>query len=412
MELDLLAALGIAVGLGLLVGLERERAESEMAGIRTFPLITIFGALSAALGGVYGGWVPAAGLLAVAAMLVMANVVKLEAGTRDPGATTEAAALVMFGVGAALVAGYTTPAIATGGGVAVLLHWKRPLHAVVRGIDYGELKAIMRLALIALVILPVLPDRAYGPLAVLNPFEIWLMVVLIVGISMAAYVAYQLFGAKAGTLAAGLLGGLISSTAATVGYSRRTRHSPDLAPAAAVMITIASGVVFARVLLEVGVVAPGLLPVIGPPLAAMLGLFAVLSTAAYLLARRGLASPSEPGPPSDLRAAIVFGLLYAAVLLGVAAARRYLGETGLYAVATLSGLTDVDAITLSTAQMVRAARIEPDTGWRLILVGALANVAFKGAAVAVLGTRALFGRVAVWFGLALAGGLAILFLWP
>src|SRR5690606_28366923 len=107
-----------------------------------------------------------------------------------------------------------------------------------------------------------------------------------------------------------------------------------------------------------------------------------------------------------------FGLLYAVVLLGIAAARRYLDQSALYGVALLSGLTDVDAITLSTAQLVRASRLDPATGWRLILVGALANGVFKGAAVAVLGTRALFARVAVWFGLAIAAGLAILILWP
>lgn len=404
--------LAIALGLGLLVGLERQRAHSAMGGIRTFPLLTMLGVFAGTLGMTYGGWIPGAAMLGVAALTVMSNVAKLEAGKRDPGATTEVAALLMFAVGVALPVGYTIPAVATGAGVALLLHWKGPLHAIAQRMDPDEFKAIMRLALIGLVILPVLPDRTFGPFAVLNPFEIWLMVVLIVGISLAAYLAYRLFGARAGTLAGGALGGLISSTAATVSYARRTRKTPELATAAAVMITIASGVVFARVLFEVSVVAPSLLPQLGPPLAAMLALFAVIASIAYFAWRGRLASPPDADPPSDLRAAIAFGLLYAAVLMGVAAARRYLGAGGLYAVSALSGLTDVDAITLSTTQLVRAERIAPDTGWRLILVGALSNLVFKGAAAAILGTRALFLRVAMWFGFALAGGIAILIFWP
>ena len=148
----------LAGGLGLLVGMQREWTKGVLAGIRTFPLITVFGALSALLAERFGGWTVAAALLSLAGMVVIGNVTKLQKGDIDPGLTTEMAMLVMFGVGAAVVVGYTALAIATGGSVAVLLHWKRPLHRLVHRIGANDFRAIIRLVVIALVILPVLPN--------------------------------------------------------------------------------------------------------------------------------------------------------------------------------------------------------------------------------------------------------------
>ena len=413
MELSLLHHLAIALGLGLLVGLQREFAASDLAGIRTFPLITVFGTLSGALAQQFGGWVLGAGVLAVAGLIAMGNFIKLRSGDVDPGVTTEVAVLVMYGVGAILSAGQTTAAVVTGGGVAVLLHWKRPLHDLVTRIGQADARAIFRLALIALVILPLLPDRTFGPYGVLNPFSIWLMVVLIVGISMGAYVAYKLLGRRSGTLVAGLMGGLISSTATSVSLARQSRVAVSEAGAGAVVIVIASTVVFGRVLFEVAIITPAQLGAIAPPLIAMMFVMVALSAVSYLTSRTSFErAEQEQEPPSELGAAIVFGLLYAAVLLGVAAAKANFGESGMYVVAGLSGLTDMDAITLSTSQLVRSGDLGVATGWRLILVGALANLVFKGAIVVVLGTRKLASRVLTLFGLGMAAGIALLLLWP
>jgi uncharacterized membrane protein (DUF4010 family) len=413
MELSLLHQLGIAVGLGLLVGLQREFAASDLAGIRTFPLITVFGTLSGALATELGGLILGAGLLAIAALIVVGNVIKLRTGGADPGITTEVAVLLMYGVGAALAAGYTTPAIVTGGGVAVLLHWKSPLHDLVMRIGQADAQAIFRLALIALVILPLLPNRAFGPYAVLNPFNIWLMVVLIVGISMGAYVAYKLLGRRSGALVAGLMGGLISSTATSVSLARRSRTAASEVGTGAVVVVIASTVVFARVLFEIAVIIPAQITAMAPPLVAMMLVMVVLSAGLYLTSRGSFEQAAqEHEPPSELGAAIVFGLLYAAVLLGVAAGKANFGQAGMYVVAGLSGLTDMDAITLSTAQLVRSGDLGHATGWRLVLVGALANLVFKGALVAALGHPRLASRIATVFGVALAAGIALLFLWP
>lgn len=178
--------LGIASGLGLLVGLQREWVQREAAGIRTFALITIFGTVAGIICNVqpsFGPWPIFAGILAVAALMVMMNIGRLRSGEEHPGPTTEAAALVMFGVGVLLALHQIGPAVCISGGVAVLLQWKKPMHDFVGRIGKEDMRAIFRLVLIALVVLPMLPNRNYGPYNVLNPFHIWLMVVLIVGIS-------------------------------------------------------------------------------------------------------------------------------------------------------------------------------------------------------------------------------------
>jgi uncharacterized membrane protein (DUF4010 family) len=404
--------LGMALLLGLLVGLQRERAEPAMAGIRTFPLITMLGTVCALLGLRYGGWIVGAGLLAVAALFVIGNFARLKAGDIDPGLTTEMAALLMFGVGAYLVVGPLPAAVAVGGLVAVLLQLKKPMHRFVAAIGEADITAIMRFALITLVILPVLPNRVYGPFDVLNPFKIWLMVVLIVGISLCGYVAYKLFGPKAGTLLGGLIGGLISSTATTVSIARRARGAAASAELAAVVVMIASTTVFIRVLIEIGAVAGGKFVALAPPLAAMFCACALISGGALYLLRSRPAELPVHGNPAELGAALSFGALYAVVILAVAAAKTHFGAAGLFVVAILSGMTDMDAITLSTAQLVADGRLDPANGWRAILAASMSNLLFKGVMAGVLGGRALFGRVAALFGLALLAGAAILFFWP
>src|SRR5215203_67410 len=404
--------LAVALGLGLLVGLQRERADSAIAGIRTFALITLFGALAAQLGRVFGGWVVAAGLLVVAAFVVSGNLVRLRKGEAEPGQTTELAAVLMYGIGAWVVVGAMPVAVALGGTVAVLLHLREPLHRLVGRIGEGDLKAIMQFVVIALVILPILPDQAFGPYGVLNPYQIWWMVVLIVGLSLLGYVAFKLFGSGAGTVLSGVLGGAISSTATTVTYARRTREAPESSRLAALVVMIASTVVFVRLLVEVALVARGRFLELAPPLAAMLGVAVALSLAAWLAGRREKAEPPEAGNPAELKSALVFGALYAVILLAVAFAQERFGKAGLFTVAALSGLTDVDAITLSTARLVSGGGLDPGTGWRAILLAALSNLVFKAGLVAVLGSWRMFGRIAVLFGAALAAGGLIFWFWP
>jgi uncharacterized membrane protein (DUF4010 family) len=392
--------------------LQRESAASRLAGVRTFPLITILGTVCALLAQAFGGWIIALGLLALAGIILTGKIVALKEGDLDPGLTTEVAMLLMFSVGAYLVIGHRTVAIAIGGGVAVLLQFKGQLHGIVARLGEKDLKAIMQFALISLVILPVLPDRTYGPFAVLNPRNIWWMVVLIVGLSLSGYISYKFFGEQAGIVLGGILGGVISSTATTVSYARRTAKAPESSGLAAVAVMIASTVVFARLLLEIAAVAPSFWPVAGPPLLVMLALFAAFSAALWLGDRNKPHEMPEQENPSQLKSALLFGLLYAVALLAVAAVKERFGHEGLYVVAGLSGLTDVDAITLSTSQLVKANRLGASDGWRLILLATMSNLVFKAAVVAVLGHRRLLMKVAVLYGLALAVGAALLLWWP
>jgi uncharacterized membrane protein (DUF4010 family) len=341
--MDVFQQLGIAAGLGLLVGLQRERAKSGLAGLRTFPLITLLGAICGMLAATMGGWGLAAGFLALAAMIVIGNVALLKQGTIDPGLTTEVAILLMFGVGATVVNGHEAVAIAVGGAVAALLQFKDPMHGFAARLGDGDIKAIMQFALLSLVILPVLPDQAYGPYAVWNPRQIWWMVVLIVGISLGGYIVYKFLDARSGLVVGGILGGLISSTAATVSYARRTAQFPEWSGQAAAAIMIASTVSVVRILVEIGVVAPAFLRIAGPPIGVILVTLGLLSAAMGLFGRdRDRVVMPQQQNPSELKSALAFGLIYALVLLAIAAGKNYLGSGGLYIVAALSGLTDMD----------------------------------------------------------------------
>lgn len=404
--------LGIALLLGMLVGLQRERSDARLAGIRTFPLVTLLGALCGLLAQSVGGWVVAAGILALAGLIVTGKMIEIRGGAFEPGMTSEVAILLMFAVGAYLVFGYRLVAVAIGGAAAVLLHFKVQMHGAVSRLADDDVKAIMQFVLLALVILPVLPDRTFGPYDVLNPHRIWWMVVLIVGISLGGYIAFKFFGQRAGMLLGGILGGVVSSTATTVSQARRSREVPEASGVAAVVITIASAVVYARLLLLVAVVAPGSLAKAAPPLVTLLLFMVLLASALWLWNRKAIFSVPVHGNPSELKAAMVFGLLYALVLFGVAAAREHFGDRGLFVVAGISGLTDVDAIALSALQLGKTGRVDGAVIWKLIVLASLSNLVFKGGAVALLGHPRLRLQIAVLFGIAIAAGLLLLGVWP
>ena len=204
-----------------------------------------------------------------------------------------------------------------------------------------------------------------------------------------------------------MLGGVFSSTATTVSYARQTKTDEGRDTVAVLVVWIASGVVFVRVMLEIGAVAPNFLPTAAGPLSVMLVLFLLLAAFRWRSGDQPGETPLEPGNPSELKPAIWFGALYAVL----AAAQDLLGDTGLYAAAFLSGLPDVDAITLSTARLVATEGLDPSTGWRVILVGALSNLVFKLAMAASLGSREFARRLGMLVVVALAVGGGLLFFW-
>ena len=409
---DVLGDLAIALGLGLLVGLQRESVESSLAGLRTVPLVTLLGSVCALLAAAAGGWILAAGLLGVAAATAMGNLAKLRSGQAEPGMTTEAALLLMYGLGAYVMLGDRAIAVVLGGTIAVLLHFKAELHGAVRRLGGREMRGVMQLVLLALVVLPVLPDTTFGPFSVFNPREMWLMAVLIVGLSVGSYIALTFLGEKAGIVAGGVLGGLISSTATTVSWSRLTRGNPEASRAAALVILIASTIVYARVLAEIAAVARPFLRTAAPPILALAAAMAAAAAGLWLVSRRREPVSVEGQQPADLKTAFTFAALYVVVLFAVAYAKERAGTRGLYLVSALSGLTDVDAITLSVARLVGSGQIDPSQGWRLVVVGLLSNLVFKGAMAAVLGDRRLRRWIVLIFGAELVAGAAVLALWP
>jgi len=408
----LFGRLGISLLLGLLVGLQRQRTATDMPGLRTFPLIAVFGTVCGLLAVEFGGWIVAAGLMGMVAILIFPNLVRLKNKHPDPGITTDVAVLLMYGVGAFLVAGPMAVAIAVGGGVAVLLEFKPELHRFAEKLRDGDLKAIMQFVLITCIVLPVLPNKAFDPLNVLNPFEVWLMVVLIVGMSLGGYIVYKFFGRDAGIFLGGFLGGAISSTATTVSYSRRTSENPASSRTAAIIIMIASTVVFARVLIEIAVVAPAFLVHVAPPVLVLATLTLVPAIVLWFQVHHEPSELPEQENPTQLKSAIMFGGMYALVLWALAAAKEYAGSEAMYGVALLSGLTDMDAITLSTARMVRVDATAGAGAWRLIIVAALANLAFKAGMVGLLGHRRLFRQIVLLFLLPVFGGILLMAFWP
>lgn len=409
---ELLQSLATALGLGLLVGLQREWEQNPVAGIRTFALVSLFGALCGIMGIAYSGWVIASAFIAFASMVILGNVSRLRDKQPDTGLTTEMALLVMFAVGVITVHGHRMLAVVTAGTVMVLLQSKKRLHGMVRRIGEDDLREISRLVLAALVILPALPNREMGYLGVLNPFAIWLMVVLIVGISLAAYLAQKFLGGAKGVALAGLFGGLISSTATTASLARRSHDRGACGISLAAIALIASAIVFVRVMAEVSIAAPAHGKAMLPPLLAMMFWFGLVAAITHRIAEKKGTHVTDESPPSELKSAVLFGLLYAVVLVVVAAAREHYGHSGLYLAAALSGLTDMDAITLSTSRLVSTAHLEPGTAWRMILVGGMANIVFKMSLASVLGARAFLKPVLMGMGAALLGGVAILMLWP
>ena len=411
-----LEQLGISLLLGLLVGLQREHEATPLAGLRTFPLISLLGTLTALADQQFQarGLVVLAGLLAVVGVVVVGNLHELKTPReKHPGTTTELAMLVMFAVGAYLVFGERMVAVAVGGVVAVLLEFKPQLHGFVARLSNDDVRDVMQFVLITFVVLPILPDESFGPFDVLNPHETWLMVVLIVGISLGGYVLYKFTGGGAGTLLMGLLGGAVSSTATTVSYAQTEKRDAQTRGLAAIVIMLASTVVYVRVLVEIATVSPGFFPIAAPPILAMLGSSVAVCAVCWAWRSKTETKSPELKNPSELRSALAFAALYSAVLLAMAAAKEWLGGAGMYAVATLSGLTDMDAITLSTSRLVNQSDgIAPALGWRLIVVATMSNLAFKLGLTATLGSRRLLVIMALMFAVPLAVGAGLIFFWP
>lgn len=381
-----LQAFMTSLAIGLLIGLERERRRSAKAGLRTFALVALLGTLSGLLADqADSGWILAAGLLAVGAMIIAAYINQPD-DAGDPGTTSVVAILVCYCLGAAVWFGYGTLAVMLGIATTVLLYFKAELHGISHRLTPKDLISILQFAVLSFVILPILPDRNYGPYDALNPHQAWLMVVLVSGVSLAGYAALRLAGPQHGAPMMGLLGGLVSSTATTVVFSRHAHANAALSRSAMVVILVASLMVLLRLSVMAAVVAPAIIE----PLAKVFTGGLVLGLAVTAFGWRRLEAQGElPMPevrnPTEIRTALGFGALYAVVLFCSAWLSDVAGPRGLYAVALASGLTDVDAITLSSLRLFSLDKLSAGQAATSIALAVLSNLTFKAGLIVMLG---------------------------
>ncbi|HJO68579.1 MAG TPA: MgtC/SapB family protein [Rhodospirillales bacterium] len=417
--IETLLRLGVALALGLLVGLERGwwgrvRGEGErVAGIRTFGIVGLLGGFAALLSETFGA-VAFAVFGGALALLLAAAYWRAVRERDDLGVTTMVAALLTFALGA--TAGMGQLLFASVGAVALTaaLSIKPELHALVRRIERRELFATIQMLLLSVVILPALPDHDYGPWGALNPYRIWLMVVLIAGVSYAGYLAIKLIGETRGILAVALLGGIASSTAVAVGLARLDGGVPANRRLLTGSIAGASSIMLLRMILVVAIVAPALVPLLAIPLASA-GIIGLGFAGWLALGARQRAHPESvqglmPKNPLDLKLALQFGLLLSAVLILSRALKEWAGATGLYALATVSGLADVDAITISLAEMFRDADIAAPIAATATVLAAATNTLIKPVLVAFIAGPRMGLLVAGPLAAALAGGAAALWL--
>lgn len=401
-EIEAAFALATSAALGLLVGLERERNPLTKAGVRTFSLVAVLGTLATMLAReLDSGWIVAAALVVAGSAIAGAFFVDPNTKPDASGTTTVIAALVVFTLGAHIALGHRQIAVVVGVAMTALLYFKTEIEGFSHKLTSQDLSSMVRFAVLTAVILPLLPDRplaASGPLSAVNPYNVWLMVVLISGVSLAGYVAWRLTLGRHGLLVTGFLGGLVSSTATTLVAARNARSGTQTPAAALTVILLANATMFVRVTFIVGVVAPALVLQVAAVLAPAL-LLALPVLVHYWRGARNVGSDADGAyqNPTNLLAAIGFGFGYAVVLMLSALAALHIGTRGIYGLAAASGLTDVDAITLSLLRLFDVGSLPAAATTTAIAIAVGANLVMKTGLVFVAGGGSVGKAAALGF---------------
>jgi len=398
-DFELLSRVALALVLGLIIGLERGwktrnvEDSHNIAGLRTYGLLGLLGGVWALISQLTSMLMLGFAFLGLSLVLIAAYFSRFRR-YRDIGVTSVIAALLTFALGALAVLGHGMAAVSVAVIATLLLDLKPVLHGALDKLEPKELKASLKMLLISVVLLPILPNQGYGPWQALNPYTIWWMVVMITGISFLGYFAMKLGGTRRGALLTGLSGGLASSTAVTLSLSRLARETPDDVNAMASGILAACGTMFPRILLISTVLNPKLfVPLMWPTMTAAV----VTYLAAFALWQHARSNPdgtSRLSNPFQLGMALRFSVFLAIILLLSKALREGFGDTGLYALAAISGLTDVDALTLSAARM-SVAEISISVTVTAIIIAALTNTLIKCGFATYIGGLRLGLRVSL-----------------
>lgn len=417
--LELFHRLAVALAIGLLIGLERgwkAREEPEgdrTAGLRTHGLAALIGGLWGALAALRddGGLIGLAlGFAAYTGAMALFFYRETERDNRLD-ATNLVAAMLAFMLGAFAVAGNVAAAAAAGVAATALLALKQSLHAWLRRLTWVELRSALILLVMTVVMLPVLPRKTIDPWGAINPHEIWLMTVLIAVISFVGYVAGKLLGDRNGIAVTGFAGGLVSSTAVTVSMAERAAREPDKAGTLAGGALISCATMVARVVVVIAIVNVALLDKLGLPLALACAVLA--GSGLYLVSRdttldNGAGHDVPLGNPIDIRSVFKFGAVLMLIIVASKVATRFAGDAGAYAVAALSGIADVDAVTLTMSRL-GGNSIDSSVAARAIAIVVVVNTLVKASIGAFSGGSA-FGRrmAAASAGALLAGGCGAL----
>jgi uncharacterized membrane protein (DUF4010 family) len=386
-------------------------AEASFAGVRTFTLLGLAGCAAALLSETAGTpWLLIAVVVVIGALVIASYIVSSREG--NVGATTEVAAIVTLLAGALCYRGMVQLAGAVGVAMALILSAKIELKRFVARLTREDIFAALKFGVVTAIVLPVLPDRGLGPppFDVLNPYKIWLMVVLISGLGFIGYLLIHMVGPSKGIGITGFLGGLVSSTAVTLSFSQRSRSEDGLARPFALAIMVAWTMMFARVLVAVAVVNRGLLPALLLPLAVAGGAGLAYGLWLHFSQPEGSQEGVDFANPFELGPSLRFGLVYAGVILFSRAAQLYFGDRGVYLSALISGLADADAITLSLADLSRSGVLSLSTAAQAVVLAAMANTATKGAIVLATAGPSLKRAIAPGLALVLASGLVAILL--
>jgi uncharacterized membrane protein (DUF4010 family) len=411
-ELENFKVLGIALAIGLLIGLERgwrarDRSEGmRVAGLRTYGMIGLLGGLTGMLAQQTAPVLMGFVFLGLTSVLLLAYSKSLDK-FEDFSITSIIASLVTFTLGALTVFGHATLASASAVVITALLGSKPLLHGWMKKLEQYELNATLKLLLISVVMLPILPDEGYGPWAVFNPYHIWWMVVLIAGISYLGYFAIRIAGNQHGPVLTGALGGLVSSTAVTLNLSKLAKQSPNMENVLAAGILTACATMFARTLLLTSVMNPALFRALLPGLLLMAVFTYVVAFLLWKNAREfGTIDEITLENPFQLGMAIKFGAFLVLIMLLSNTLRVYFGDMGTYFLAATSGLADVDPMTLSMSQMSKNG-LAVGVAAKAILIAVSVNSGIKSIFSWVIGGRALAFRVGGALTGAVVAGLMI-----